>query len=65
MFQFHRKDLEDALRVMVMPEKMLAVDDGLRAMQIVYRTLGPEKAVFNLVSLIAYLTSEEPGSADG
>ena len=65
MFLIRKKELQAALRIMTMPDKLTMIDDGLQAMQHVYLSEGPEKAVFNLVALIAYLTDAESGSVGG
>lgn len=61
------RDLETALRMLSAPGKLPYLDDSLQMVQTLARTAGPEKAVFNLITTIAWLTDElaPTGSLDG
>lgn len=57
--------LETVLKMMSASVKQPHVTDTVAGIQHHYRTDGPEKALFNLVTAIAWLTDDGIGSADG
>ena len=57
--------LETVLKMMTASQKQPHVTDTVAGIQHHYRVDGPEKALFSLVTAIAWLTEDGTGSADG
>ncbi len=58
--QISWNDLETAWRMLAAPDKSPLIKDTLLAVQSLYQSDGPEKAVFNMIAATAYLTDDGP-----
>ncbi len=65
------QELEMAWRMLAAPDKQAHIEDALAAIQRLNINYGPQKAVFNMISATAWLTSdnfereEQIGSGNG
>lgn len=59
------RDLETAWRMLASPDKHQHIEDAIETLKTLNRTHGPEKAIFNMVAIGAYLTDDGTSSEEG
>ena len=64
-FQISWSDLETAWRMLASPDRQHHIEDMLQTIQTLSKSIGPEKAVYNMVAATAWLTDDGPVSHDG
>ena len=53
-------ELETAWRMLADPAKLIHIDDAIAAIRNLNHALGPQKAIYNMITATAWLVSEEP-----